>query len=735
MAERFEYTYDMPDGSQYTIIDDNEASAKRQAMEQYRADIHADYAKLPVGRKINTAVGDLMRSTADYASLGLADRLAALTGGMPYERQRALTEKSHERAGTADIMAALGGYGALGKLVPSAVIPATEAFGGGRIARAVVGTGVAGAETGALTAAESAVKGQNPVTGFMEGAKWGGGTHGALGVLSGLARGVRGGVGALDRLTGGALTKEAQNLGEAAKTAKYAFRNKPPEAGVGAAAPKSAAFRFGEAVAPVFSTVPPRRTPPAKAAEQAAADTSLETAGAAAPTPPAGPLAAPSVPPVAQAMPPVPPVVAPVLPVAAAVPKGPLAAPAQSEELTAARKAQFKAQESLAAAKKQLAGIKDPGGRANMRTKIKMLTTAHEKAQAKVAGLSAVSPKVAEDTALETAGAATPPVAPASLPAGPLVAETAAPVASASDIEKAQARYDKADADLKVAMDKFKAEPNKLANRMRLENASKEAEQAHRANMAAKGIIPGKATTKPLAPEDVVPRKAAAGVLSAEKNLPEPNQLGINTKTGKPISTKATIMEGKAEAKSSKQERAKEREKKRGPTPEEERATAIGRIHKAFEDAKLTAAGAGGHGNYDAALTKHLTPLLLNSNVTKHLTREELAAVSKVVSADPSTRLGRRISAFPTWTSTIASTTGGGIGLGAGILGWPAALTIAALPPALSALGHSMRRGGSRALVKSAKEALGDIPRHAPPGINTGKRGDIYRILRMFGGT
>jgi hypothetical protein len=750
MADENMYTWTIqsPDGKVHTFDAPDRQDAVMAALQKKRVETaQAEYSHLPLGQRSLKFADDMARLAAHAFSFGGIEHVPQLFGGASQKEEQDATEMARARHPMMQYPADIAGYGAQAAFLPSLVPKAVAAFGGGPVTRAVTGGIASGVEGAGLQGFQSAVEGNDIATGLKSGA-----LAGPLGrLLVGTVGKTAEGISALDkRFFGGKVGEFGESVGEAAS--KTAQRGKtiiksaiPIPNAMRFGDPRSAGTRFGEFLG---KTMYGPKTPPTQAAAKIAEDTAAEAAGAGpvppvVPVKPKGPLAVPIEDPAAgvAATAAVAPVVAPSAP---PVPAGPLAqaikeaTPKVPATLVEARRKAFKAQEALAAAQRQLAGIKDPRGQANMRTKIKFLQGAHTSAKYKLSQAEAahaappVPPKVAEDTALESAGAATPAEAPA-VPAGPLAAESAAPVAgSVDEIAKAQARYDKADAALKIAQDKFKAEPNKLANRMRLENAAQEAAVSHRLNLAAKGITPGKATAKPQAPEDVVPRKATAGILSAGKNLPEPNQPGINTKTGKPISTAEPNFEAaKGPKQGSKQERAKAREQARAKTPAEQRADAIAGVQRAFSQAENRARTAQGHWDIDAALSKRMARVLENPDITNHLSKEEITALTKVKEGDPAVKVGRKLAMLMGWSTAAAQAAGGGAYLGGAIGGLPA-LGIMASIPSLSAIGHGMKREGARALMKSAKETLG-ISTPKSPVVDPKIKENLYRVLRNLG--
>jgi hypothetical protein len=338
-----------------------------------------------------------------------------------------------------------------------------------------------------------------------------------------------------------------------------------------------------------------------------------------------------------------------------------------------------------------------------------------------------VAEQVAADTALETAGAKAPVTPPVTPPVGVLAVPKVDQKLAAAQTKLAVAQDNLARSKIDLKMTKGAAQKVAINNKIKayqsaVDRHTKSVNKLSAMPPVILGATPPKATgviTPPVipaappapsvapvipAPPVAVPRRAAAGILSAAPSAAKPTRA----------------------------ERAAAREK--SVAPADDRANAIRVINKAFSDAQLAAKGAGGHGNVDQALTDRLVPILQNPKITQHLTKDELAAVAKVVTADPSTRIGRQLSRLPTWASTIATASGGGLGLVSGAWGLPTAAAMVAGPPLASGLGHRMRRGGSKALVESAKRALGTASPKPPPGISTNKMEDIYRVLRMFGG-
>lgn len=231
--------------------------------------------------------------------------------------------------------------------------------------------------------------------------------------------------------------------------------------------------------------------------------------------------------------------------------------------------------------------------------------------------------------------------------------------------------------------------------------------------------------------EAVVPRKAAAGVLSAEKVLPEPNvRPGINPKTGKPLSVKGLESAGDPN-KVSKAEKAKAAAKaaKAEPTPEELHAEAVQKVTDAIHAAEIERRSGVGGAGFDVALSSEINPILKNRELMSRFTPEEAAAITKMSQGDPATHVARWLSKFPTLQST-ASTFGGGAMLGIAahpLLG--AAMT--AIPPAGGLLGRFVKGSAAR---QNSQAALNILQKQTPaaPIIDPNRQANLTKILRML---
>jgi len=138
-------TFDItrPDGSVWEVDANSPEEAHKMLNDKLQGERNVkeqqEFKDLPTWQKPLKAADDLARTTADFFTAGMLDRLL---GG----ENVAKTEAARSRAGGADIAAnVVGGVAA----IPSAVPRVIGAVGGGPLARGIVGTGVAAGE-GAL---------------------------------------------------------------------------------------------------------------------------------------------------------------------------------------------------------------------------------------------------------------------------------------------------------------------------------------------------------------------------------------------------------------------------------------------------------------------------------------------------------------------------------------------------------------------------------------------------------
>lgn len=834
------YTFEMPDGTKRYVRgpSGDRPGAFAELRRQREAIAQQEYSHLPLGAQIGTALDDQARIAANAMAFGsqhIADRLASLAPGGDYEKEKYLTEEARHRAGWAGTAMEGLGIASTAAALPSAGPAAAARFGGPGWVQGITKGVISAPETATLMAGQAAAEGEDPAEAAWQGAMFGPAAHTLVGAGKGILSAANY---ADDRFLKGAVKSGAAKVARgAAKAGEFAVRGlkRPVQAaadaaGVGTYGPtEPGAYRFGrDYLGPTFFNEPEQtksvgervgerigktlygtskdlarnrfgaindpvtgETPEqviarqqaeeAKklAAEQAASDAKLMAAGKEIPMASGGvsvkgPLAdaagVVAAPPVVNAAQPGP-------------PAGPLAAPKVNPKLAAAQAKLAAAQDNLARAKTDLSMTKGATKKIAINNQIKAFESAVERHTKAVDKLSAVTPKVAEDTALEAAGAATPPVAPV-VPAGPLAAETAAPAvslgtlraqrevldrqlqdptmptaqkarvgAALKDLDQhianykepvpegplaapkvegaagtpeeqaiAQKAYDDADARLAKAQSRFRADQNpRTAEALRQADAA--AKTAHIANMKAKGITPGKATTAPILPEGeeaVVPRKAAAG-----KVLPEPNVKS----TGKPgtkkvLSTNAPNWEAAKDP--AKVAKAKKQAKSE-PTPEDLRAEAVERLNRAVSSARLRSGALGG--GFDAALIKKTVKLAEDPAFMRNFSAEEQAAILKMSQGDPAMKTARWLAKFPSLQST-ATTVGGGTMLGMLANPWLGA-AVAAGPPLGGLLGRAVRNSGAR---QNARAALDFVNQRAPaaPIIDPKRARDLTTTLRLL---
>jgi len=169
---KWEFT--APDGKLYEVEGpDNEDDAWAAVQEQIKRDVQQEYADLPVWQEPLQSLDDAARSFAGAATIGGADWLASQLSGRSIEAERYETAKAKQRLGITDIPVSMLGYGALGRLVPSAVGPAVKTIGGPSGVRALVSGGTAAAETGALSGLEAGIKDEDVGSAIETGAVFG----------------------------------------------------------------------------------------------------------------------------------------------------------------------------------------------------------------------------------------------------------------------------------------------------------------------------------------------------------------------------------------------------------------------------------------------------------------------------------------------------------------------------------------------------------------------------------
>jgi len=784
MADKPKYwRFTMPNGEKYKAPGETRAEAY-QALEAQIGDIvYQKHQHLPFGQKLAKAPDAFMRIMSDSA-FGLGDRLASLMpGSKGLEAEKYETQKARMESGPGGGLTGLGGglpldiAGAIATapLLPTAVPRVVRAIGGPKDVQFLTGLGTAAAETAGYGAAEAAARGDDVGQGAALGGLFGAGGHTiakGLSAIPGAARflkekfGVDIPTGAYSRsgarVTPRVMPEDFRPFNIPGDTPNVGVKIGPmanlPEQGPTATLPGSL-----EGIRP-RPPEPPVELPEAPVAPPVAP-----------PAPPIGVLA--------QAAPPMPPVADPVV---APVPAGPLAAPKEPKRLVDARAGLKRSTAALADVEKELAdpktGVAKLAKLGHTKAALTKSVDRHTKTIADLSAAPAVSPKVAEDTALEAAGAATPPVAPAA-PTGLLniknpvieiedqirainadlasgrkiptneraamgremkelreqlaVARTAnAPeevvtsARSGDPIQVAEAAHSAAEAKAKKAIENVRNKANAGAPataqafaRDQLDEAAKALQKAKDNLTAAKGEDP------------VTPRKATAGILSAD-NAPEPNQPKLNkTKPGtKPISTKEPdFAAAKGPKGASRADRAKAREQKAQkpqPTPEELRAAAEAKVATAIENARIHAAGPNSAG-FDRAIGSEIETLLKDKSVMDHLSAEEVAALHRVNKGDPSTRIARFVGHLASIPSVVSS---GGLGGAALAYGMNPLLGAASFPgiPLLGQYGRSVARRGAKKLTKELTDL---IQKKTPrgPAVDPKRTQDIYKILRNMG--
>jgi hypothetical protein len=313
---------------------------------------------------------------------------------------------------------------------------------------------------------------------------------------------------------------------------------------------------------------------------------------------------------------------------------------------------------------------------------------------------------------------------------------------TAPDVATLTAAHDQAKAAVANQMRKLQDLANKGAPSTaqsfahdKLIELNKAALSAKKALDAAQGTpepIVSATTTGATEGPAIVPRKAAAGVLSSEKVLPEPKTPPKGKPGTKPISTNAPNFEAaKGPKGSSKQERAKAREKKAGPTPQELRAFAVQEVDRAISRARVHASGANSAG-IDKALSTQLGDLLNNEKITAHLTPDELKAIQRTISGDPAVKSGRFVGHLASLPSVISS---GGLATAPLLYGLNPLIGAASFPgiPAMGMYGRSVARRGAENLLGKVTDLTHGRTPPAPSGMDPNTVTDIYKVLRMLG--
>lgn len=174
------WKFTMPDGTEYIVPADTAEIAQKALPQVVQNSLQEEFTNAPWYSKALQSFDDQARIMGNAATIGSADRIASvLPGSKGFESEKFLTDSAKARQGGFGTAGELLGYLALGRMMPSAVGPATTAVGGGPVIRALTGTGTAALESAALSGTESTMQGEDPLEGIKSGLVFGPAGHAA----------------------------------------------------------------------------------------------------------------------------------------------------------------------------------------------------------------------------------------------------------------------------------------------------------------------------------------------------------------------------------------------------------------------------------------------------------------------------------------------------------------------------------------------------------------------------
>ena len=663
-------TWTYPDGTE--IAAETPEQADKFYQDYITQTVQEEYHNLPLGEKVGQTFKDFGRNFGNAASLGSLNQAISGLTDTPLEDVRRGSEEARIRQGYATLPTELLGYGALSRVLPSAVGPAMESIGGPTAVRALTGGTAAAVETGTLGGIQAGINDEDVAGGIAQGA-----LAGPLGL--GIAKGVN-----------AAAPIVSRGYEAAKRAAKGVFDTTPsprmaPKAPFAEAAPEAppaspiSATAIDEAATKAAMPDAFLKTPRAKAQVEgllASAEAAANKAVAAKPT-----------------------------------------AVSIADLVHNAEKAATKAQAATERANAMPAGGKKESAliRAKkLRDEADSLRQGAEQAASDAAAMPEPPPKEAPPPA-----APTKPVSVIAKPAPGMDPEDQKRMLA--DAQSARYAYDKLAAQVDEVASKGGNAKTLASLSDRLKQAKQKADRLEAAyvNATTPPEAAVEAATAPMEPTAPLKEALKASVKATPKT------------PRSPISAAPLGSAGAAQPGNLGMPKAKAPPKEKAAKPvRNARAESLAALDEAMANAQRESKGPGNK-KYDVTAGEHLEALMAKPSFREGLTQDELDQIDQVIRGDPAVRAGRVAGRIMNPTTVLSGVAGGGI---LGTLGSHPILGGSAMV-GIPALGMAARGTANAGTRKAVKDLLAKV-RNEPPkkkGINPQTEKDIYNLVRLLG--